>query len=458
MRYRTEKDYMGKVKVPADAYYGAQTARAVKNFPVSVPRLQKRFIIFHAVLKKAASLTNMSLGKLDKGTGNAIVKACDEIIAGRLHDQFVLSIFQAGAGTSQNMNANEVIANRAIELLGFRKGNYQVVHPNDHVNMSQSTNDVIHAVMHVAALNGVKQLIPVLKQLQKELERKSGEFSSVLKSGRTHLQDAVPIRLGQEFSGYASMIAHSVKRIENASLSVRELGIGGTAVGTGINAGNGYSRKMIKEINRITGMKFVSASNMFEAMQNTDAVLELSSALRSLAVSLTKIANDIRLLSSGPVTGLNEIILPPLQPGSSIMPGKVNPVMAEMLNMVCYQVMGNDTTISNATEAGQLELNVMMPVIAYNIINSLEILTRGIEAFTEKCVKGIKANSAKCFEYLQKNPIAVTALNPYIGYEKVAEVAKRAYRENKTIRQVVLEMKLLPEKKLDKILVYRKMC
>ena len=457
MQHRIEKDYLGEVKVPAGAYYGVQTMRAVQNFPVSGLRLQKRFIIAQAIVKKAAALANMASGRLDEKNGSAIAAACDEIISGKMLDQFVVDVYQAGAGTSQNMNANVIIANRAIEILGSEKGNYKIVHPNDHVNMAQSTNDIIHATIHVAALQAVAELMPVLGKLQQELENKSIQFSDIVKSGRTHLMDAVPITLGQEFSGYASMIKHGIRRISDATESAKELGIGGTAVGTGLNAGTGYAKSAVKEINKITGMDFRNAENMFESMKNTDAILGLSASLRSLAVSLTKIANDIRLLGSGPSTGLDEISLPAVQPGSSIMPGKVNPVMAEMLNMVCYQVMGNDTTISNATGAGQLELNVMMPVIAYNILNSIEILTNGVEAFTEKCVHDILANEEKCSEYLEKNPIAVTALNPYIGYEKAAEVAKRAYRENKTIKQVVIEMGLMPKEKLDEILDYRKM-
>lgn len=457
MQHRIEKDYLGEVKVPANAYYGVQTARARENFPVSGLRLQKRFVIAQAIVKKAAALANMSSGRLDEKTGSAIAAACDEIISGRLLDQFVVDVYQAGAGTSQNMNANEVIANRAIEILGSEKGNYKIVHPNDHVNMAQSTNDVIHATMHVAAVQAIAELVPVLEKLRQELENKSARFSDIVKSGRTHLMDAVPITLGQEFSGYASMINHGIRRISDAAESAKELGIGGTAVGTGLNAGTDYAKNAVKEINKITGMDFKNAENMFEAMQNTDAILELSSALRSLAVSLTKISNDIRLLGSGPSTGLDEITLPAVQPGSSIMPGKVNPVMAEMLNMVCYQVMGNDAAISNATGAGQLELNVMMPVIAYNILNSIEIITNGVNAFTQKCVRGIQANEEKCREYLEKNPIAVTALNPHIGYEKAAEVAKRAYKENKSIKQVAVEMGLLSEEKLNSILDYKKM-
>jgi aspartate ammonia-lyase len=457
MKYRVEKDYLGEVKVPSEVYYGAQTARAVKNFPISGLRLQKRFIIAQAMVKKAAALANMHTKKLSKKTGKAIVRACDEIISGKLHDNFVVDVYQAGAGTSQNMNANEVISNRAIEILGSRKGNYKIVHPNDHVNMSQSTNDTIHTIIHVASLLALNDIYHSLENLEKELSMKSRKFDKILKSGRTHLQDAVPMTLGQEFSGYSAMIRQNKRRIKNASKSIEELPIGGTAIGTSLNAGRKYTTKVVKEINSITGMKFKNAENIFESMQNTDAILELSSALRSLAVSLTKIANDIRLLQSGPTTGLDEISLPAVQPGSSIMPGKVNPVMAEMINMVSYQVIGNDTTISNATQAGQLELNVMMPVIGYNIINSIEILARGIDVFTNRCIRGIEANQEKCLEYLEKNPIAVTALNPYIGYEKSAEVAKRAYKESKTIKQVVLEMGLLTEKELDKILDYRKM-
>ena len=456
MKYRTEKDYLGEIKIPENFYYGVQTARAIKNFPVSGLRLQKIFIISQAIIKKAASITNSKLSKLDKKKENFIIKACDEIISGKLHEQFFIDVYQAGAGTSQNMNANEVIANRGLELMKKKKGNYKYLHPNDDVNMSQSTNDIIHSTIHLACLISLQNIFPVLNEFEKELKKKSNEFSSVIKSGRTHLQDAVPITLGQEFSGFAEMIKQNKRRIKNSSFAIRQLPIGGTAVGTGLNAGKKYKIQVVKEINKITNLNFRNASNMFESMQNTDAVLELSSALRSLSVSLTKICNDLRLLQSGPSTGLNEIELPAVQPGSSIMPGKVNPVIVEMMNMICYQVIGNDTTISHSTQAGQLELNVMMPVIAYNILNSLEILTNGIKIFT-KCVKGIKVNKKKALEYLEKNPIIVTALNPYIGYEKCAEVVKRAYKENKTIKQIVLEMKLLDKKKLNKILDYKKM-
>jgi aspartate ammonia-lyase len=452
MNYRIEKDSLGEVKLSADAYYGAQTERAVKNFPISNTRLQKRFVIAQAQVKKAAALANISLGKIETRKGKAVVKACDEIINGKLMDQFVVDVYQAGAGTSQNMNANEVIANRALELFGSKKGNYNIIHPNDHVNLSQSTNDTIHTAIHVSVLSGTKELLHVLKVMQKVLEKKSNEFRNHLKAGRTHLQDAVPMTLGQEFSGYAGMIKNGIQRIENAELHIKEIPLGGTAIGTGLNAGSMYKRLAIKELNTITKMHFRPAENMFEAMQNTDAVLEMEGALRSLAVSLTKISNDLRLLSSGPETGLNEITLPTVQPGSSIMPGKVNPVMAEMMNMISYQVIGNDTAISNATQAGQLELNVMMPLIAYDILNSIEILTTGVKTFTDKSIRGIKANIERMEQYAGKTPMIVTALVPYIGYTKSAEVAKRAHEENKSIRRVIMDMNLISKRKLDKIL------
>ncbi|MBI2971620.1 MAG: aspartate ammonia-lyase [Candidatus Aenigmarchaeota archaeon] len=457
MSFRTEKDYLGEVRVPVGAYYGVQTQRAVANFPISGLRLQQRFVKAQAITKKAAAFANIRTGRLDKRIGDAIVKAADEVIAGELRDQFVVDVYQAGAGTSQNMNMNEVLANRASELLGGAKGEYKLVHPNDHVNMAQSTNDIIHAAIHIAALDALDGLLQSLEQLHGALEEKSNEFSDVLKSARTHLMDAVPMTLGQEFSGYAYAIAQDIRKVQAAADSLLELPAGGTAAGTGMNAETEYVAYVIEEINRITGKSYRTPPTLFAEMQNTYAEVTVSASLRNLAVTLTKIANDLRLLASGPSTGLAEIELPPVQPGSSIMPAKVNPVMAEMLNMAAYQVLGNDVTIANATGASQLELNVMMPVIAYNLVGSTEILAHGISAFTEKCIRGITADEKKCLEYLEKNPIVVTALNPYIGYEKAAEVARKAYRENKTVRDVVLAMNLLPAGDLDRILELRKL-
>ncbi len=451
--FRTEKDFLGEIRVPKNAYWGVQSQRAVENFPVSGLRLQRRFIKAQGIVKLAAAKANLKVGQLEKEMAEAIVKAAREVIDGKLDDHFVVDVYQAGAGTSQNMNANEVIANRANQLLGGKLGTYDPVHPNDHVNMAQSTNDTIHVAMHVAALEAVnEELLPALETLQEALQDKVEEFDDVVKIGRTHLQDAVPIRLGQEFSGYASMVEHGIGRVTRTSEALQELVIGGTAVGTGLNAHPEYPDLSIAEIIRQTGLRFHRPHNRFEAMQNTDAAVEMSGALKTLAVSLTKIANDLRLLSSGPRAGLAEIRLPPVQPGSSIMPGKVNPVMAEMLNMVAFQVMGNDATITYASQAGQLELNVMMPVIAYNLLQSIEVMARGVQAFTERCVKGIDADRKRCMSYVEWSTAMATALSPRLGYEKAAEIAKRAYAEGRTVREVALEDGVLGEEELEELL------
>ena len=453
MEYRTEHDTLGEVKVPENAYYGAQTQRAVLNFPISNLKLQPSFIKAQASVKLSAAQANMASGRLKKKIGNAIVKASKEVFNGKLRDQFVIDVFQAGAGTSQNMNMNEVLANRAIEILGGVFGDYTMVHPNDHVNMSQSTNDTIHVIIHVSAYGEIqKTLLPKVKKLETALKKKSKEFDHIVKSGRTHLQDAVPIRLGQEFGAYASMIENGYSRINKASHSLLEICIGGTAVGTGLNTDPDYKKNVIESLNKITGYEFRPAGNLVESMQSFDAVLEVTGALRTLITSLKKIADDLRLLSSGPRTGLAEIQLPPVQPGSSIMPGKVNPVMAEMLNMICSHALGCDGTVLHAAQAGQMELNVMMPVIAYNLLEEISILANGIEAFTDKCVKGIKVNVKVCSENAERSSAVATALNPYIGYEKAAELAKEALVKNTTIRELVLSKKLMDRKKLDKIL------
>ncbi len=450
---RTEKDFLGEVQVPKDAYWGVQSQRAVENFPVSGLKLQRRFIRAQGIIKLAAATANMRVGQLESEMGDAIVQAAGEVVEGRFDDHFVVDVYQAGAGTSQNMNANEVIANRANELLGGRLGAYDPVHPNDHVNMAQSTNDTIHVALHIAALEAINgELLPSLEALRSGLQSKAGEFDDVIKIGRTHLQDAVPIRLGQEFSGYASMVEHSIARVKNSSEGLSELVIGGTAVGTGLNAHPSYPDLALAEINRQTGLVFRRPDNMFEAMMNTDAVVEVSGALKTLAVSLTKIANDLRLLSSGPRTGLAEIRLPPVQPGSSIMPGKVNPVMAEMLNMVAFQVLGNDATITYASQAGQLELNVMMPVIAYNLLQSIEIAANGVVAFTQRCVKGIEVDREKCMSYVEWSTAMATALSPRLGYEKAAEIAKRAFAEGRTVREVALREGELSAEELEELL------
>ncbi len=456
--YRVERDTLGAVRISKGAYYGPQTQRAVENFPVSGLRLQKRFIRAQGVLKEAAARANVKLGYLNRRRGAAIVKAAGEVWKGKLYDQFVVDVYQSGAGTSQNMNANEVIANRAIEILGGKRGDYSIIHPNDHVNIAQSSNDTIHVAMHIAALDGIEnELLPALRELRDALDAKAREFKDVVKAGRTHLQDAVPIMLGQEFGGYAAMVEKSMLRILRASDSLRELNMGATAVGTGLNAHPRFGGIAVKEISRLTGLKFRLPENRFEAAQNTDAAVEASAALRTLAVSLIKIANDLRLLSSGPRTGLAEIKLPAVQPGSSIMPGKVNPVMAEMLDMVAFQVLGNDAAIAFAGQAGQLELNVMMTVIAYNLINSIEILAGGIRAFTKRCVRGIKVDKARCARLAEMSTALATALAPKIGYEKAAEVAKKAYATGKSVREVAVEEGLLSEREAREILDPRKM-
>lgn len=451
--HRVEKDSLGEVRVPLDAYYGAQTQRARENFPISGLRLQPPFIRAQGVVKRAAALANTKLGKLDKRKGEAIAKAAQEVIEGKFNDEFVVDVYQMGAGTSQNMNANEVIANRAIELLGGKKGDYSLVHPNDHVNMAQSTNDTMHVAMNIAALLMVEEeLLPALKSLHMALREKQGEFEDIVKIGRTHLQDAVPITLGQEFSGYASAMEKAINRVKRAREALKELNIGGTAVGTGLNAPKRFSELAVEEINVITGMDFRPADNFFEMGQNTLEALELSAELRYLALVLGKIASDIRLLSSGPRAGLGEIVLPAVQPGSSIMPGKVNPSMAEMLNMVCHQVIGNDAAVVSAVNGAQLELNVNMPVIAYNILNSIEILSKAVRAFTDRCVTGIKADKERCRELAEKSTALVTALSPRIGYDEAAKLAREAYVRGKKIKELVVEKGILSEEEAGKLL------
>lgn len=458
MKHRMDHDSLGDVQVPAEAYWGPQTQRAVENFPISGLRLQPAFIRAQAIIKCACAKANIELGQVDKAIGQAIVKAAEEILSGKLMDQFVVDVYQAGAGTSQNMNANEVIANRAIELLGGKKGDYKKVHPNDHVNRGQSTNDTIPTAIHISALEEIThKLLPALEDLCKALRKKAKEFDGIVKSGRTHLQDAVPMRLGQEFGAYARMIELGTERVKRASEDLKELALGGNAVGTGINTPKGYKELAVKHINEITKLGFRPAEDLFEAIQNRDAAVSVSGALRTVATSLIKIADDLRLLASGPKTGLNEIVLPAAQPGSSIMPGKVNPVLAEMLNMVCYGALGCDHVVSRTGQAGQLELNVMMPVMAYYLLHSIHILSTGVKAFTERCVRGITANEEICKNYAESTPQVVTALSPYIGYEKAAEVLKEALAKNKTIREVVLEKKILSKEKLDEAMDLRKL-
>lgn len=451
--HRVERDSLGEVRVPVKAYYGAQTQRALENFPISGLRLQPCFIRAQGVVKKAAALANMRLGLLDKRIGEAIARAAQEVIDGRFNREFVVDVYQMGAGTSQNMNANEVIANRAIELLGGEKGDYTLVHPNDHVNMAQSTNDTIHVALNIASVLSVEEeLLPALKDLRRALAGKAEEFKKVVKIGRTHLQDAVPITLGQEFSGYEAALGKAEDKIRAAVEALKELNIGGTAVGTGLNAPRGFGELAVREINALTRRSFRLAGNYYEMGQNTLAALELSAGLRYLAVVLGKIASDLRLLSSGPRAGLGEITLPPVQPGSSIMPGKVNPSMAEMLNMVCHQVVGNDAAIASAAQGAQLELNVNMPVIAYNLLNSIEILANGVKAFTEKCVKGIKARKERCRELAELSTALVTALSPRIGYDEAAKLAMEAYTRGEKIKDLVVEKGILSREEAERLL------
>lgn len=450
---RIEKDTLGEVKLPDGVYYGAQTKRAVDNFPVSGLRLPRRFIKAQGTIKLAAARANGSLGLINKKMLKAIEKSAMEVINGTHDDQFVVDVYQAGAGTSQNMNANEVIANRAIELLGGEKGDYMLVHPNDHVNMAQSTNDTIPTSIYISSFEAVRDdLVPALKLLKGVLITKSGEFDKIVKAGRTHMQDAVPMRLGQEFSGYAESVYNDLLRLQNASKSLLNLPIGGNALGTGINAHPRFKKCVIDEIRKITGTNFKGSRNLFEGIQNVYPALELSASLRGVAVTMTKLANDIRLLSSGPRTGFAEIRLPAVQPGSSIMPGKVNPVMAEMLNMVCFQVMGNDAAVSYAVQASQLELNVMMPVIAHNLLFSIEILSNGINVFAQKCVSGIEADAEKCNYYADATLAMATALNPIVGYSSAAEVSKEAYKSGKSVKQVAVEKGILSNSEANQVL------
>ncbi|MBI1919478.1 MAG: aspartate ammonia-lyase [Geobacter sp.] len=452
MQTRIEKDTLGKVEVPADAYYGAQTARAVENFPISGLKPHPAFVWATVVIKKCAARANMATGRLDQAIGKAIVQAADEALAGEFDRDFVVDPFQAGAGTSHNMNVNEVLANRADELLGGKRGEASLVNPNDHVNMAQSTNDVIPTAIRLASLRMLSRLIPVLEGLRDSLRRKGKEFDSILKSGRTHLQDAVPIRLGQEFEAYAVAVDRNISGIERCLPQLYELGIGGTAVGTGMNAEPRYIELVVAELAAETGFPLTQTANRIETTQNMDPFVALSSALKGTAVNLVRIANDLRLLSSGPRTGFAEINLPPLQPGSSIMPGKVNPVMPEVTDMVGFQVIGADTVITLAAQAGQLELNVMMPVIAFNLLFSLEILTNTVQRLAGSCIEGITANSARCRRYLEESLGLATVLAPFIGYAAAAEVAKESAATGKSIHETVLAKGLMSVTELEKMM------
>jgi fumarate hydratase class II len=455
---RVESDSLGKVEVPAGALYGSQTQRAAENFPVSGLRLPRRVIRALALIKKAAAEVNRDSGKLDKRLADAICKAAHEVAGGQHDDAFVVDIFQTGSGTSSNMNANEVIANRAIQILGGQVGSKTPVHPNDHVNMGQSSNDVFPTAVHIAAAEAMlHELLPSLEALEAALSAKARAFDYVVKIGRTHLMDAVPVRLGQEFSGYAQILTNTVRRVKAAAHHVGELALGGTAVGTGLSAAPEFAPKVIRIISEELQIQLRQAPNLFEALSMRDGLVEASGALRSAAVSLTKVANDVRWLGSGPRCGIGEISLPDLQPGSSIMPGKVNPVMPEMLLMVCAQVVGNDAAIAWGGAAGNFELNVMIPVMAYNLLHSITILANGCRLFASRCVEGLEPDEERCNALIEQSLAMVTALNPRIGYDAAAAIARESVKSGKTVRELCVEKKVLPPEELDRLLDARGM-
>ena len=450
---RKEKDSMGDMQIPDDAYYGAQTQRAVENFPISGITISKSMIQALGKIKRSAAIVNHELGLLDDDRKNAIVQAADEIIEGKLDSQFPVDIYQTGSGTSSNMNCNEILSNRASEIMGGKIGAKDPVHPNDHVNLGQSSNDVIPTAIHIASNTMLEEeLIPALQNLANELDKKATAFSDIVKIGRTHLQDATPITLGQEFSGYAQMVKNGIKRVQNAQGFLSELALGGTAVGTGINTKAQFGTHMAKEITRFTGITFVEASNHFEAQGAQDAAVETSGALKTVAVSLSKIANDIRWLGSGPRAGLGELILPAVQPGSSIMPGKTNPVICEAMIQACAQVIGNDLAITIGGQGGVFELNLMLPLIAHNLTNSITILSNGTIVFTEKLIIGLKANKEKCAGYIEGSLAMCTSLAPVIGYDKAADIAYKAYNSGKTVREIAIEENVLDKDKLNELL------
>ena len=450
---RKEKDSMGDMQIPDDAYYGAQTQRAVENFPISGITISKSMIQALGKIKRSAAIVNHELGLLDDDRKIAIVQASDEIIEGKFDSQFPVDIYQTGSGTSSNMNCNEILSNRASEIMGGKIGAKDPVHPNDHVNLGQSSNDVIPTAIHIASNTMLEEeLIPALQNLANELDKKATAFSDIVKIGRTHLQDATPITLGQEFSGYAQMVKNGIKRVQNAQGFLSELALGGTAVGTGINTKAQFGTHMAKEITRFTGITFVEASNHFEAQGAQDAAVETSGALKTVAVSLSKIANDIRWLGSGPRAGLGELILPAVQPGSSIMPGKTNPVICEAMIQACAQVIGNDLAITIGGQGGVFELNLMLPLIAHNLTNSITILSNGTIVFTEKLIIGLKANKEKCAGYIEGSLAMCTSLAPVIGYDKAADIAYKAYNSGKTVREIAIEENVLDKDKLNELL------
>ncbi len=457
MSFRTEKDPLGEKQVPAEALYGIQTLRAVENFPISGQRPLPAFVEAVVVIKRSAAVTHKATGRLEAEYADAIIAAADEVLAGQHRDQFVVDPYQAGAGTSHNMNCNEVLANRANELLGAPRGRYAPVHPNDHVNMAQSTNDVIPTAMRLATLASLPALLEAMDGMAATCMAKGREFDGVMKSGRTHLQDATPIRLGQEFAAYGRTVARHRAKLEQASQWLRAMNIGGSAVGTGLNVEPAYPAMMVEELRARTGLPVELAEDRIQLMQSMGDIATMSGAIRAFALDLCKIADDIRLLASGPRTGLAEILLPAVQPGSSIMPGKVNPSIAEMVNQVCYQVIGQDTTVAMAAKAGELELNVMMPVITHNIVMAIQILANAVRVFDERCLRGIAADEAMCAHWLERSPALVTALMPKIGYAESARLAKEALATGKTVKQLVTDAKVLEGRELEEVLDLRAM-
>lgn len=457
MSFRTEKDPLGEKQVPAAALYGIQTLRAVENFPISGLKPLPAFVDAVVWIKKAAALTHKQTGRLEGRLADAIVQAADEVLGGQHRDHFVVDVYQAGAGTSHNMNCNEVLANRANEILGGQRGTYTPVHPNDHVNMAQSTNDVIPTAMRLATLATLPQLLDAMQGLAEAFLAKGRQFDAVIKSGRTHLQDATPIRLGQEFMAWGRTVARHRAKLAEAAVWLRVMNIGGTAVGTGLNAEAAYPGLMVAQLREMTGMDVREAEDRIQLMQSMGDIATFSGAVRAWTLDLSKIASDIRLLASGPRTGLAEITLPAVQPGSSIMPGKINPSIAEMVNQVCYQVLGFDTTVAMAAEAGQLQLNVMMPVMAHNIVFALIILANATRVFDERCVRGIEADAAQCAHWLERSPALVTALAPKLGYADAAALAKEALATGLTVRELVVKKQLLQGKELDEVLDLRAM-
>ncbi|MBR3336428.1 MAG: aspartate ammonia-lyase [Bacillus sp. (in: Bacteria)] len=449
---RIEKDFLGEKEVPSAAYYGVQTLRAVENFPITGYRIHPSLITAMAIVKKAAALANIDTGYLAKDIGHEIAEAAQEIVDGKFHDQFIVDPIQGGAGTSINMNTNEVIANRALERMGYEKGAYAKISPNTHVNMAQSTNDAFPTGIHIATLMMLEKLLITMEELHSAFRKKAKEFDHVIKMGRTHLQDAVPIRLGQEFEAYSRVLARDIKRIKQSRQHLYEVNMGATAVGTGLNANPMYIEQVVKHLRTFSGFPLVGAEHLVDATQNTDAYTEVSAALKVCMMNMSKIANDLRIMASGPRVGLAEIQLPARQPGSSIMPGKVNPVMAEVINQVAFQVIGNDHTICLASEAGQLELNVMEPVLVFNLIQSISIMNNGFRVFREYCIEGITANEELLKQYVEKSVGIITAVNPHIGYEVASRIAREAIETGKSVRELCLEYGVLTEEELDIIL------